>query len=722
MFDIGPRRTRPQGRFNLLVGLAIALAAAGAYVLGLAARTPTDPDLATVLLTLSPTLCLGALLIYVSRARASRDLPLSWAAAGLTICFVALTLQLISFPVVVADGGLLRTDPQSSAALYLLFHLGLVVGGFGGALRVTRRAIPAVTWVGILLSICVAANLVPLPTLLDDQVNFTPLLIIVEGLVTALSVAAAVLWSVRAGRTTTHLIGWFGVGLAVAGADVLLNAAADARYDPVWWSSLSMRVATFAVLATGALLHVLRDIRRMEGWTEDELTRRETQLAATAGVTASLMANAVALARASTPQEVAGILARSVTDLTGCRCVLVLEAGRGHRPMTTLTSLGYDADSIRGIDSVAAQVGSPALHLTRGGPSVYLSGHDDVIQRFPALLQIGAQQRVSRLSAVRMEAAGVLSGAVVASDDGSRKWSQEDRTVLEALVAQGGPALARARLQADEHQAAEVLQRSLLPSELTVPAGLSIAARYVPGDTHVRVGGDWYDCLPLPDGRVLLTVGDVMGKGVQAATVMGVLRQSIRVLATIDPSPAVVLGRLDEIGAELGDKAFATVVCALWDPSSGTARLSRAGHLPPLLIGADGQAVEVQDALSTPVGVRRGPRPEATISVPPGTYLVLYTDGLVERRHSPLTAGIDAVTLSTREGILAGSTMDAIADTLLTLSAGEDDIALLVIRFNDTSSDLAAQVAPIRQPDATTADTCAGSIPAAAPSTLLSST
>lgn len=687
MFEAGPRRSRPQARFHQIVAGAVVAVAGLAYLLALSAQTLPQPTVATVLLTLSPVLCLVALVVYVSRARVQREPPLRWAAAGVVVCFTAQTLQFISFPVVTPDGGVLGTNPTSSAALYLVFHLALFVAGMAGGLELPTRWARAFTWAGCLLALAIAADLVPLPALIVRDVVFTPFLRRFEVILTAVGVLAAILWTRRTGRTTTPLLGWFGIALAVASADVALNALTGERYDAAWWSSLSMRAATFALLATGALLHALAELRRLEGYSEAELSRRENQLATTGEATDVLMANAVGLARASTPADVAEILAQSISQLTGCERIAILEAGHRRGSLSTLTSRGYDADRAAALDATAGPRASPAGHVAAGGPSLYLSGHQRVLDRFPELARSPRHADVSRLAAVRMEAAGALSGAVIMCDDDARSWSTRDRAILEALVAQGGPALARARQQADEHQAAEVLQRSLLPTELRIPAGLSIAARYVPGDTRAGVGGDWYDCLTLPDGRVVLTVGDVMGKGVQAATIMGVLRQSVRVLASIDPSPASVLSHLDDVGLELGELAFATAIFVLWDPATQTATVARAGHLPPLLVGPAGEAMTVDGFLSTPIGVRIGDRTEGVIAVPPGTHLVLYTDGLVERRRSHLQDGIRAVMDATRHGIAAGVDLDSIADSLLATSAREDDIALLVIRFNESADD-----------------------------------
>lgn len=681
VFKPDARRDRPPPRFNVLASVLVACAAGLAYVVAVTVRTVPDPETATPLFTAAPLLCLIAMLVYQSVAREEFDLPLRWAAAGLTICFAALTLQFISFPIVSADGGWLGTNAQSSAALYLTFHAALYLGAAIGVTNGSSRWLIPFTVIGCLLPLALALNLVPLPELIDEQVLFTPVLTGIEIVLAGLGLLVAALWSVRSGRTPTPLVGWFGFALVLSVADLALNAATAERYDPVWWASLSMRVATFAVLALGGVWFVLGDRRRLQRYTEAELSRREFQLTLSGRATESLVANAVTLSRASTPGEVGASLTASISEVTGCPRVLVFETV--HDPTSGLRLLGhrgYDEQSLVAAQEMSADPTSPAGFLHAGGDSLYLVGREQLFTRLPAIDKIPAQRREQRIAGIRMEVTGRLTGVVVVSDDLNQPWTDADQGVLAALVAQGGPALARARQHATEHHNAEVLQRSLLPAGLPDTPGLAIAARYVPGDPRAQVGGDWYDVDRLEDGRVLLTVGDVMGKGIRAAATMGALRQSVRVLSRVDPSPSALLDRLESAAADLGEGVYCTLLLMLWDPSNQTLTFCRAGHLPPLLVTTRDGARRLEGALSPPMGTSSYMRPQEVVQFTRGDHLLLYTDGLVEYRGEDIDEGIDRVTATVQASVVAGSDLDDLANELITLGAHDDDVALLVIR------------------------------------------
>jgi serine phosphatase RsbU (regulator of sigma subunit) len=682
VFVLEPRRDRPQGRFNLVAGLAVAVVASLAYVLALTVRSLPSPSVAAALFTAGPVLCLVALIIYWSVTSDLTEPAARWAAAGIAVSFVALTLQYISFPIVAADGGVFGTGVQSSAALYLLFHFALYAGAAVGAAGLSPRWVGPFVLGGAATALAIALDLVPLPVLIDAQVVFTPLVRGLDGVLLVMGAVATLGWVRRAGRTTTPLAGWFGVGLALSLAELGLNAAAAQRYDAVWWSSLSLRVATFGVLAFGAVGFLLRDRRRFSGYTESELHRRESQLTATGRVTDALMANAVLLSRATTPRDVADTLAESVCALTACQRVLVLEA-RTPLGMTVLASRGYDPASLAVLEELLADPATRAERLVGRNHPFYEVGREPILARYPLLDRIPAEAGVRRMAVVPMEAAGVVRGTVSVSSDEHREWNATDRAVLAALAAQGGPALARASLHAQEHHNAEVLQRSLLPPTVPTAPGLEISCRYLPGDSAATVGGDWYDVEVLPDRRVLLTVGDVVGKGIRAAAMMGMLRQSARALARVDPGPGQVLDRLDEVGVELGDQAFATVLGILWDPTTSCIRTSRAGHPPAVLVRGNGHAVRLDAGLSPPIGSPVGSRSEHTVPVQAGDHLVLYTDGLVESRDVSIDEGIDDLIREAERGVAAGMSTDELADHLLALRRHEDDVALLVARVRE---------------------------------------
>jgi serine phosphatase RsbU (regulator of sigma subunit) len=211
-----------------------------------------------------------------------------------------------------------------------------------------------------------------------------------------------------------------------------------------------------------------------------------------------------------------------------------------------------------------------------------------------------------------------------------------------------------------------------------------VAARYVAGESGLRVGGDWYDCVEVGDHLVALVVGDVMGKGLHAAALMGQLRTTLRTLTVIDPSPSAVLTAMDRVTQDLDPDEIATIVYVLLDLSTGAARIARAGHLPPLLTGPDGQTRAVYGGGSPPLGAPTGERGEVELQIPVGSVLVLYSDGMVEDRETGLGPGLS--TLIESAGRLTAQpfrSLEPMADALLdgaNQPQREDDVTLLLAR------------------------------------------
>lgn len=260
-----------------------------------------------------------------------------------------------------------------------------------------------------------------------------------------------------------------------------------------------------------------------------------------------------------------------------------------------------------------------------------------------------------------------------------RPFDEQDRLLAGELAARAAICVDNARLYGRELATALTLQRSLLPRVPVQQAGLDIAARYRPALSEV--GGDWYDVLPLGPGRTGLVVGDVMGKGVQAAAIMGQLSSATRALARLDLPPAELLRHLDDIAASLGD-AIATCVYAVYDRGRGGCALAGAGHLPPVLVRPDGTAelLDVPDGAPLGVGdVGGGGFGTVEVALPPGSLLVLYTDGLVENRGEPIDTGLTALTRLLRN---AGPSLEETGDLLLSALRPEpdDDVALLLVR------------------------------------------
>lgn len=240
------------------------------------------------------------------------------------------------------------------------------------------------------------------------------------------------------------------------------------------------------------------------------------------------------------------------------------------------------------------------------------------------------------------------------------------------------------RLRASEREQRETavtLQRSLLPQELEEPDDLRIAATYQPGGTEAAVGGDWYDVITLGGGRTALVIGDVMGRGVRAAAIMGQLRTAVRAYARLDLPPHEVLQLLDGLATEIDANQIATCVYAVHDPNEGRLVYASAGHLPILVRDDSGNVQRADEPTGPPLGTGGWMHTSGSIALGPGSTAVLYTDGLVERRNEDLDEGIAAL-----ERALAGATgtPQVICDRLVR-SAGvtadhDDDVAVLVLQ------------------------------------------
>lgn len=259
----------------------------------------------------------------------------------------------------------------------------------------------------------------------------------------------------------------------------------------------------------------------------------------------------------------------------------------------------------------------------------------------------------------------------------------EDAPFLGALAGQCAIALERARLYERERSTAVALQQSLLPDRLPEVAGVELAARFRPGSPDADVGGDWYDVFGLPDGRVVLVVGDVMGKGVQAAAGMGRLRSALRALAHANPLPEAVLQGLDRVfSATEGPDQIATLVYLLINPVARRAAVGGAGHLPLVLCRA-GREPELVDAGSgsTPLGWPE-PRVQRTLELGPGDILIGLTDGLVERRGFDLDEGLAEVMASVRAPAASlDDLVERVSTVLMADTLGRDDATVLAVRF-----------------------------------------
>ena len=288
------------------------------------------------------------------------------------------------------------------------------------------------------------------------------------------------------------------------------------------------------------------------------------------------------------------------------------------------------------------------------------------------------KKRIRSLLGVPIFAAGELVGVLHVGSLSPRTFTSDDVTLLQLAADRAGVA-GRFRTRKLEHDAALALQRSLLPTQLTSVAGLQLATRYVPGH-EFGVGGDWHDVFALPSGWLGVVIGDVSGHGLAAAVVMGRIRSALRAYSLITDDPAQALTLLDRKVQHFEAGALTTALYAMISPDRGTALLSSAGHLRPVLAAPGSTSALVDMPVDPPLGIRGSSRTRHTtgIEFPAGTLLLCYTDGLVERRDQIIDVGIksllDKATADDPETVCA-TVMSEVA-----LARHTDDIAVLAIR------------------------------------------
>lgn len=290
-----------------------------------------------------------------------------------------------------------------------------------------------------------------------------------------------------------------------------------------------------------------------------------------------------------------------------------------------------------------------------------------------------------------VHARGVLLGvAVFVRTENQTPFDDSDQLLAEELVARAALSLDNARRYTAERKTALALQRSLLPGRVDGGSAMEVAARYIPADAADSVGGDWFDVIGLPGGRLALVVGDVVGHGINAAATMGRLRTAIRTLADLDLPPGDLLTRLDrtfirltedeEVAGTEVPSMGATCVYAVYDPATRTCTLALAGHPPPAVVHPDGDVTFPDLPPGPPLGLGMLPYQPAELDLPAGSLIALFSDGLVEERRQDIDVGLERVARA-----LTGSASSleelctAVIGTLPTTTPA-DDVTLLLAR------------------------------------------
>ncbi|WP_344821416.1 PAS domain S-box protein [Actinocorallia longicatena] len=344
----------------------------------------------------------------------------------------------------------------------------------------------------------------------------------------------------------------------------------------------------------------------------------------------------------------------------------------------TITFWNAAAEHMYGYTAAEA-IGSPVSMLIPAGLDGELS---DLLER------LGKGEHIEHLDTIRVARDGrgldvdvtlwpvrsrddtIIGGCAIVRDIGERRRAERELT----------------RLYEQQRHVALTLQRSLMGTPAQVPR-IEAASRYLPATQGAGVGGDWFDLIALADGRIGVLIGDVMGRGLEAAAMMGQLRSAANALARTAMPPAKLLRTLDAIVADLPDQ-LVTCSYLVMDPDAGEVTICSAGHLPVLIV--DGRTVRRLPApISVPLGVGEIPHEEATITVPSGSTLVFYTDGLIESRGTDIETRLDILATALEDAFDGGLSLEKSTDSVLSsllpdLEGHDDDVTLLMVRLPAT--------------------------------------
>ncbi|MFF6804966.1 SpoIIE family protein phosphatase [Streptomyces sp. NPDC012616] len=447
--------------------------------------------------------------------------------------------------------------------------------------------------------------------------------------------------------------------------------------------------------ARGTVLGVAVSVRdvtdRHRAAVEAEAARRRLALIADAS---TRIGTTLDLER--TARELADVAVPELADVAAVDLLDAVVAGR-RTSLGPAESAVIRALAVRAVDEpdallAADQPGQVAgyapdrliTECVRSGRPVMVAHvkDDDLgrIARSPDAVGLLARAGVHSYLAVPLIARGEVLGALdLKRTRNPMPFSRDDLLLARELAARAAVQIDNARWYQNARTTALTLQRSLLPSHPTVTGGLEVASRYQPADATTEVGGDWFDVIPLPDGRTALVVGDVMGSGIDAAAAMGRLRTATTTLASLALDPAVLLEHLDRITQGL-DHSIATCVYVVHDPRLGRCRIANAGHLPPARV-RPGRPPELLDLpTGAPLGVGGVAFSTTDVDFSPGDQLVLYTDGLVETRAHSLDERLEALLALLDD---PARPLEEVCDLLLSAlhhPDNHDDVALLVAR------------------------------------------
>ena len=336
----------------------------------------------------------------------------------------------------------------------------------------------------------------------------------------------------------------------------------------------------------------------------------------------------------------------------------------------------------------------PDPQAPRGAYSVLRSGRSDLVPEVPDEILVAAAQDEDHLRTLRLlgfrsalqvplRARDRVLGVITwVTGDQGRRFSSKDLAFAEDLAARAAVAIDNAQLHTELRDVAVRLQRAVLPEQLPELPDWEMAVRYLPAG-RTEVSGDFYEVVPLGDGRLVVFVGDVMGRGVQAAAAMAQMRAAVRALVAVDPEPPAVLDGLDRLFERFDLEQLVTLVYIVVDPANEQLQLLNAGHPCPLVLRASGDVADMSTTDTMILGAGGGQRSVLTRTFRDGDALLAFTDGLVERRGEDIDAGVRR--LAQAFGAMSGTSLDDALGALVDQvrdQTRDDDVAVLAVRHN----------------------------------------
>jgi anti-sigma regulatory factor (Ser/Thr protein kinase)/putative methionine-R-sulfoxide reductase with GAF domain len=376
-------------------------------------------------------------------------------------------------------------------------------------------------------------------------------------------------------------------------------------------------------------------------------------------------------------EELLSELLERVRDVLHVDTAAVLLLDRASNSLIATAARGIEEEVIQGVRIPVGRGFAGRIAAEKRAVILDRVDHTNVLN--PILRDRG----IRSLLGVPLRSQGEVLGVLHVGTLSPRKFTEDDAELLH-LVADRVALATQARLNEADRSAAIALQNSLLPGRLPQLHGLEFAARYVPGEAG-GVGGDWYDVFSLPSGRLCVVMGDVVGRGLRAAVVMGRLRSTLRAYSLMTEDPAEVIARVDRKLQHFEPGEMATIMMTVFDPSYDTITISCAGHPPPVMARANDPATVLELPVDPPIGVfANHRRRNTTIEIPRGAVLCLFTDGLVERRDATLDERFDelcqAVQADAPDAVCAAVMLRMVGST-----TPKDDIAVLTVRRTDDS-------------------------------------